>query len=144
MTASRILVGALVLAACTTHDVRPAFRRSLGIDDRGISVPLPPPSLLDAPKQDVDVAGYSHGPDEIVAGTVVHVEDTTGTAVGELELAAGQRDFVVEGLAVDLRDVCLELWLVAPDGAESEHLFVSAEITAEQAIVTSIGCAQDG
>ncbi len=137
---SRILVGLLVVAACSPHEARSAFRRSLSIDDRGISVPLPPPSLLDAPKQDVDISGSSDGPDALVAGTVVHVEDAEGAGHAELKLAADQRSFVIEGIAVDLRANCLELWLVTPDGRESEHTFVSAAIAGPQEVATSVGC----
>ncbi|HET6582216.1 MAG TPA: hypothetical protein VFG69_02190 [Nannocystaceae bacterium] len=118
----------MVAAACARHEAGAAFRRTVFIGDRGISVPLPPPSLIDAPKQEVDVHADALGDDPVLAGTVAHVEDAMGEGVDQLELAADAQQFVIEALPVDLTANCLELWLVAPDGRESAHALVHAEI----------------
>jgi len=144
---SLVVAGVLLASACARHDAEPAFRRSVSIGDRGISVPLPPPSLTAEPVQDVDVEAHAVGDDPVLAGTMVHVEDVMGEGVAELELAADVEQFVVEELRVDLRANCLELWLVAPDGRESEHVLVHAEIVADdddedelESVATIPGC----
>lgn len=131
-----VLVGA---SACASHEASPAFRRALVFDDRGISVPLPPPSLIDEPEQEVDVHGTIEG-DPIAAGTRVHVEDTEGDAMGEVELAKGATSFGVSGLVVDLRRHCLEVWLETPDGRDSEPTYVRAHIVDAKTLATSEGC----
>ena len=123
-----LLVGGLATLACAHHEATSAFRRSVYIADRGISVPLPPPSLIDQPKQDVDVDCDALGDDPVLAGTVAHVEDVMGEGAEELELAAGTQEFVIAKLPVDLTANCLELWLVAPDGREGPRALVHAEI----------------
>jgi len=134
-----LVLGTLVLG-CARHDAAPAFRRALLIDDRGISVPLPPPSLVDEPVQEVDVDAQSMGEDRILAGTVAHVVDVLGDATLQVELDADAEHFELQGLIVDLRENCLELWLVAPDGRESSHVFVHASIASETEIETVVGC----
>ena len=64
------LVLALALAGCVAPDARPAFRAGVVIDDRGIVVPLPPPSFFDSPIQEVDVQGSIIGDDPIADVTV--------------------------------------------------------------------------
>jgi hypothetical protein len=141
------LAGLLLAGACAPHEAEPAFRRTVFIDDRGISVPLPPPSLVDAPQQDVDVDAQALGEDPVLAGTMAHVEDMMGDGTAELELPEGAQHFTIEGLPVDLTDNCLELWLVAPDGREGEHVVVHAEIVPDdddedtlESIATKSGC----
>ena len=144
---SLVVAGMLLAAACARHEANPAFRRSISIGDRGISVPLPPPSLTAEPEQEVDVEADAIGDDPVLAGTVVHVEDVLGEGIAELELAADAERFVVEGVLVDLRANCLEVWLVAPDGRESDHALVHAVIVPDdddedslESIVTVAGC----
>lgn len=128
MARGLLLVGVVLGTACAQHEASSAFRRTVFVGDRGISVPLPPPSLIDAPKQDVDVHADALGDDPVLAGTVAHVEDAMGESADELELAADAHAFVIEGLSIDLTQNCLELWLVAPDGRESQHVLVHAVI----------------
>ncbi len=127
-------------AACATHDANPAFRRTLLFDDRGISVPLPPPSLIEQPEQEVDVHGATEGADAIVAGTKLHIEDIDGEAAGELTLDAGATSFDAKSLFVDLREHCFEVWLETPDGRETQHTFVRAHITGPKSLETVSGC----
>lgn len=129
-----------VLAACTVHEPRPAFRRGVFVDDRGISVPLPPPSLAAEPEQEVDVEGQLPGEDPLEAGTILHIEDTDGTSVSSTEVDVDEEGFVVEGFLIDLTANCLELWLETPDGRESEHVQVHAVIVDDNDIRTDPGC----
>lgn len=122
------LVAALGWAGCASHEARPAFRRGVLIDDRGISVPLPPPSLVDHPKVEVAIAGSVPGEDELVPGTQVHVEDLDGSARASAPVDMAAESFALEGLAIDLTANCLELWLEAPDGRESDRTHVHAAI----------------
>lgn len=137
----------LLLGACAHHEAEPAFRRTVFIGDRGISVPLPPPSLTAEPEQDVDVDAQALGEDPVLAGTMAHVEDVVGGGTAELELTADAQHFTIEGLPVDLTDNCLELWLVAPDGREGDRILVHAVIVADdddedtlESISTVSGC----
>jgi hypothetical protein len=130
-----------LLLACVSHDPEPAFRASVLIGDRGISIPLPPPSLVDAPEQEVDVEGEVLGVHEHVDGLVVRIVDHAGGAELDVPLVDGSTAFHAEGLAIDLSDNCLELWLVDADGREGERAQYRALIDATgQAIEVSEGC----
>lgn len=135
------LLGAL---GCVAHSARPAFRASVWIGDRGISIPLPPPSILEAPRQRVDVQGEVVAEDEIGHDLVAHVVDLRGDAAVALDLAAGDTAFVVEGVSIDLTDNCLELWLEGEGGVQSEHSLYSAAVVVDAAgsegIVVVQGC----
>lgn len=136
------VVAALACAACAVHEPVPAFRRAVFIADRGISIPLPPPSLFEAPHQKVDVSGQLQGDDQIAAGTTVHVIDDRGNGETEVELAAGVASFQAT-LEIDLTDNCLELWAEAPDGSEGGHSLYSASIEAvgdTQQVAVGEGC----
>jgi len=130
----------LASLACATHEASPAFRRALLFDDRGISVPLPPPSLIDQPEQEVDLEGGTAGKDRIAAGTKLYVEDIDGDAHAMIELAEGATSFSVDGLSVDLRAHCFEVWLESPDGRETEHFHVRAHITSDTTLETTPAC----
>jgi hypothetical protein len=134
------LVAALGWAGCASHEPRAAFRRGVLIDDRGISVPLPPPSLVDAPLVEVEVHGEVPGEDELVLGTRIHLEDLDGTARVSAEVDPAGESFVLEQIPIDLTANCLELWLEAPDGRESGRSHVHATIAAEHDVVTVLGC----
>ncbi|HWB76234.1 MAG TPA: hypothetical protein VG755_14790 [Nannocystaceae bacterium] len=127
-----VLVGA---AACATHEARPAFRRGLAFGDRGISVPLPPPSLVEA-----EVEGTTEGKDPIVAGTKLVIEDIEGTASAELTLDAGESSFKVEKLEIRIDHHCFEAWLETPDGRESEHFFIHGVLVDANTFETVEGC----
>jgi hypothetical protein len=133
------LGGSWVLAACATHDGRPAFRAALAIGERGISVPLPPPSLRDAPRQKIDVHATVVG-DEVPAEAKAWVVDLRGEAEAIVPLH-GAAEFSADGLVVDLEDNCLELWIEDEDGSEGEHSFFSAAIAYDDVHVTVVdGC----
>ena len=135
------VLSTLALGACVSHHPEPAFRASVLIDDRGISIPLPPPSLVDEPEQDVDVEGEVIGLAEGQGGLTVHIEDQAGGAAIDVPLAEGTHAFHAEGLPIDLSDNCIELWLVDADGREGEHVEYQALIDASgAAIEVSEGC----
>lgn len=123
---------------CAVHDPRPAFRYAVSIGDRGISVPLPPPSLLDEPKQEVEVSGEVDAQGEVAAGTVVHIVDLEGRDAVEVELPEGERSFAAL-MDIDLTANCLETWVDGPDG-ESERRHFRAELEDARTIVVVEGC----
>lgn len=129
-----------VLTACVAHEPRAAFRRGVFVDDRGISVPLPPPSLADQPNQDVDVEGTVPGEDPLAPGTILHIEDLEGDASTQVEVDIDGEAFRIEGLPIDLTANCLELWLEAADGRESARVQLHAEIVGDDEIETVLGC----
>jgi hypothetical protein len=135
------VLSTLGLGGCAQHDAEPAFRAGVLIDDRGISIPLPPPSLVDEPEQDVDVEGQVIGAVEDLDGLVVHILDQTGGAELDVPLADGVTSFHGEGLAIDLSNNCIELWLVDAEGREGEHVHYRALIDASgQSIEVVEGC----
>jgi hypothetical protein len=136
-----VLLGVLgASVACNVHEPRPAFRAGILIGDRGISVPLPPPSLHDAPKQEVEIEGEIVGDDSVPAGTVVHVLEHVGGQEASTELVDDSNEFVA-GLFVDLTDNCFELWLETPDGRSSDQpAFFRAVITLDDEIAVEQGC----
>jgi hypothetical protein len=138
--AALALIVVATATACVSPDVKPAFRRTVFIDDRGISVPLPPPSFFDYPLQTVDVDGTTDGHDKIVAGTKLFVQDLDGDAYEQIELAADATDFKVEGVAIDLTMNCLEVWMQAPDGRLSGRPQFHVEIIDRTTIETVEGC----
>ena len=134
------VLSTLGLVACVQHDPEPAFRAAVLIDDRGISIPLPPPSLVDEPEQDVDVEGEVIGLAES-RGLVVRIVDHAGGAELDVPLAEGSNAFRGEGLAIDLSDNCLELWLVDGEGREGDRAQYQALIDASgQSIEVVEGC----
>ncbi len=138
---SGFLLATLGMAACVDHQPEPAFRASVLIDDRGISIPLPPPSLVDEPEQEVDVAGEVIGLANGGADLRVHVADRMGGAEIDAGLVEGSHTFHAQGLAIDLSNNCLELWLVDADGREGERTDYRAVIDASgQAIEVFDGC----
>ena len=133
-----LAIGALLgLGACAAHDVEPAFRASVLIDDRGISIPLPPPSLHDEPTQEVEVEGEVVGLDERSEQFVVRLVDNVGGAELDVTLPAGTSEFLAEGFQIDLTDNCIEVWLVDDDGDEGEHRSFQASISESGSEVTS-------
>ncbi|MBX7082857.1 MAG: hypothetical protein K1X88_26870 [Nannocystaceae bacterium] len=132
------LAAAAVVPACASHEWKPVFRRAIVFDDRGISLPLPPPSLTADPEQEVDVHGVAQGDDPLPADARVRMLDVDGTADVEVELDA-EGGFTAAAVPLDLRANCLEVWIDS-EGGESEHVFVHAEITGETTITTVLGC----
>jgi hypothetical protein len=136
----KLLLCALMLGGCAQHDARPAFRSALSIGDRGISIPLPPPSVLEEPNVDVDIDGEVIGKGEVEAGLVAHVLELEGDAEASVELPAGATAFRIESLPLDLTDNCLEAWLADAEGAESDHVTYHAIVEDDETILVTPGC----
>ena len=130
----------ITIGPIAVHQAEPVFRASVFVGDRGISIPLPPPSLIAEPEQEVDVEGQVVGLDDAdVDGLVVHVVDEVGGAQAEV-LITGE-SFHVEGLAVDLTDNCLDLWIEDAEGQQGEHSMVTAVIDPSgQGVTVEQGC----
>jgi hypothetical protein len=128
-----------LLTACAVHEARPAFRSTVWIGDRGISVPLPPPSFYEAPHQEVEVEGQVQNADDLAAGTEIHIVDNVGDADIVVPLQQGESSFVGR-LELDLSDSCLEVWLVGPDGAEGDRSLYSTRIVSVDEIEVVEGC----
>lgn len=136
-----LVLSTLGLGACATHEPQPAFRASVLIDDRGISIPLPPPSLVDDPEQEVDVEGEVVGATSSLDGFVVRIVDHVGGADLDVPLEEGSHGFHGSGLLIDLTDNCLEVWLEDAGGHEGERTEVHAIIDASgQAVEVVDGC----
>lgn len=137
------LAALLGVGACASHDAEPAFRASVLIGDRGISIPLPPPSLRDEPEQEVEVSGSAVGLTDTAGDLTVQVYDQVSGESVSAALTEGEA-FVATGLTIDLTDNCLELWLEDLDGNEGEHLLYSAQIESQpdgsDAVVVVEGC----
>lgn len=134
-----VAVAGLCASACAQHGVRPAFRSAIVVDERGIFVPLPPPSFTAAPIQNVQLRAEIVGLDPIEVGTIAYVVDERGPAEVEVLLEEDAVTFSAE-LEIDLRDHCLQAWLVAPDGAVSEIHRVHAEVIDDRELETLAGC----
>lgn len=135
------VLATLGLGACVVHDPEPAFRAAVLIDDRGISIPLPPPSLVDEPEQEVDVEGEVIGLPDDPTGLLVRIVDSAGGAELDVPLAEGGTTFHGQGLAIDLSNNCIELWLVDADGREGERARYRAVIDASgESIEVAEGC----
>ncbi len=134
-------LAALGASACAVHDAEPAFRATVLIDGRGISIPLPPPSLTAEPQQEVELEGEVIGLDEDGDGLVVRVLEDIGGTDKDVPLAADDSTFVVQGVNLDLTDNCLEVWLEGDDGRQGEHRFYQAVIDESDESVSIVeGC----
>lgn len=130
----------LCLGACAVHDAEPVFRAKAFIGDRGISIPLPPPSLVSEPEQEVDVQGEVLELEDGGKDLTVHLVDVVGGAQVEVPLAA-DASFRAEGLPLDLSDHCLELWVQDAAGNQGEHLEYRAIIAEDEQTLTVVeGC----
>lgn len=141
-----LLCALSAIAACATHEAEPAFRASVLIGDRGISIPLPPPSLRDEPEQEVEMVGEIVGLGDRTEGLSLRIyEQTSGEerteALPDGELPDGPFIFTAYGIVLDLTDNCIELWIEDVDGNEGTHYLYQAEIDASgDEIVVVSGC----
>jgi hypothetical protein len=137
MTRSLASLFALGLLATACNDPAPvqAHRSAVLIGDRGISIPLPPPSVLQAPQQEVEVHGQLEGASD--EGAEVRVVDTVG---GEQASVAAEGGVFTATLELDLTTACLEAWVVDAEGSEGERRLYSTQIEADESILVVPGC----
>jgi hypothetical protein len=109
--------------ACAVHEARPTVLYRIGIGDRGITLPLPPPSLTGAPVQPLQVSGElaiasadrnedADAPAPTPSAVVVYERSSDRLVRAQPQAGpSGSWSFVGELPAVDLRDHCFELWI---------------------------------
>lgn len=109
------------------------------IAERGISVPVPPPSLTAAPRQQVNIEGEL-GISDPEPDTVVSLWDRYNDGIpGAFNLANPDGTFRLDGFELDLTMNCLEVWSKEPGpyGKESVHSFFVASIDPDdQSVIT--------
>ncbi len=111
---------------------------------RGISVPIPPPSLLAAPVQDVDIDGSTNLM-EPVPQTLVYLYEHRSNQ-GYFVFADDAGDFSFTEIELDLTNNCMQLWFEEPgeDGKTSEDGFYQASIAEDDQSVDfeelQLGC----
>ncbi|MEM6296085.1 MAG: hypothetical protein AAGA54_32730 [Myxococcota bacterium] len=126
----------LLAAACNDHEPVQAFRSAVLIGDRGISIPLPPPSVLQAPQQEVEVQGAVEG--VLPAGAEVRLVDNEGG--DETAAEVGAEGGFSATLEVNLTNSCIEAWTVDEDGNAGERRFFSTRVEADDSILVVDGC----
>lgn len=114
------------------------------IDEHGISVPVPPPSLTAAPRQTVDVEGDVNDPDfepgTKVSLVVYSAADTDQDVEYRVDAAADGTFAIKDRVLLDLTDNCIEVWYERPGsfGSQSVSSFYRAAIgDDDQSIVTT-------
>ncbi len=108
------------------------------IDENGISVPVPPPSLTAEPVQFVEIAGTLGITMPKDMTTAYLFEGTSGR--GYFVYADDTGNFLFKGVQLDLNDNCLEVWYEEPgkDGRSSEHSFFVASIADDDVSVLAM------
>lgn len=130
-----LFVFGVLAAGCNDPAPVSAHRSAVLIGDRGISIPLPPPSVLQAPQQEVEVEGALEG--NVDEGAEVRIVDTAGG--DEASVSPDGASFTAT-LELDLTDACLETWVVDADGVESERRSYSTQVEADDSIRVVLGC----
>ncbi|MGH1343282.1 MAG: hypothetical protein ACRBN8_17110 [Nannocystales bacterium] len=130
-----LFVVCVLAAACNDPAPVSAHRSAVLIGDRGISIPLPPPSVLQAPQQEVEVHGALEGAFE--EGAEVRLVDISG---GDEASVSPDGVAFTAVLNLDLTDACVETWVVDADGVESERRSYSTRIEADDSILVEPGC----
>ncbi len=103
---------------------------------------MPPPSLLDTPKQVVEVEIGLYDVDEFSPAAELRIVDLEGEADETVSLpqGAGTATVIVEGLTLDLTMNCLELWLQEGE-VTTDHVLYHATINADDQTVDVVqGC----
>ncbi|MBA3546956.1 MAG: hypothetical protein H0T76_10775 [Nannocystis sp.] len=106
------------------------------IGDRGISVPVPPPSLKLAPVQRVDIEGEI-GATAGEPGTRVFLSENRLGTQDYNNMPEDNGSFFFTGIELDLTDNCVEVWTEDGDGNSSVHSFFRASIDEDdQSVLT--------
>jgi hypothetical protein len=107
------------------------------IGDRGISVPVPPPSLKEFPIQRVDIDGELDDMDPEPKTEVILWVYSATNEHGDIVFANSDGTFHFSEVLIDLTDNCIEVWAEEPGGTTSIHSFFRASIGPDdQTIVT--------
>ena len=111
---------------------------------RGISVPIPPPSLAAEPVQDVDIDGSTNLMDP-VPQTLIYLYEHRSDQ-GHFVFADDAGDFKFTEIELDLTNNCIQVWFEEPgeDGTRSEDGFYQASIAEDDQAVDfaelQLGC----
>ena len=106
------------------------------IGDRGISVPVPPPSLKRAPVQRVDIEGEI-GAAAGEPGTRVFLSETRRGTQNYFGYPEEDGSFFFEGVELDLTDNCIDVWTEDDQANTSVHSFYRASIDEDdQSVLT--------
>jgi hypothetical protein len=129
-----LVVGLVLGTGCNSHTVLNADAGPQ-IQETGISVPVPPPSLKLAPVQRVDIEGtVGMGAGE--PDTRVFLNETRRGLPGQFVFPDGD-SFFFEGVEVDLTDNCIEVWTEDSKAKASVHSFYVASIADDdQSVLT--------
>ncbi|MCB9568485.1 MAG: hypothetical protein H6710_14940 [Myxococcales bacterium] len=109
----------------------------------GISIPIPPPSLFEAPVQRVDVQGDTTLMDPVPETLVFLYEHSSGR--GYFVFAEGSA-FTFTDVELDLTDNCMQVWYEEPgeDGHESPFNYYRASIADDDQTIDltklNLGC----
>ncbi len=123
---------------CNDHMLGGGYDDGPQIDEHGISVPVPPPSLKAAPVQEVDIVGVI-GFTDPEPGTIVRLQNPFDPT-GYLVEVNPDGTFLFSGIEIDLTKNCLELWSeeAGPNGEMSVHSYFRASIEADdQSVLTT-------
>ena len=95
---------------------------------RGISVPIPPPSLTAEPVQEVDIEGSTNLMNPVPQTLIYLYEHRTDQ--GYFVFADDTGDFSFTEVKLDLTNNCMQVWFEEPgeDGKTSEDGFYQASI----------------
>ena len=126
LASTALLLSLVFGTGCNSHlTTNPDAGPQIG--DRGISVPVPPPSLKLAPVQQVDIEGEI-GATAGGQGTVVFLQETVRGLPGLFVAPEDDGSFLFEGVELDLTDNCIEVWTEDSEGQSSVVSFYRASI----------------
>ncbi len=131
------------MSACAVHSVRPVNVFRTVIIARGITIPVPPPSLIAQPVQNTSVWGDVEFELEAESeGTMVAIylhEHVTNQSLSA-EVIAPADSFAFD-LEMDHSANCLELWLETADGESSTPVRIHTDIAEDdQGVEVVDGC----
>lgn len=128
---------AVAFSGCARHEVVPAFRAEVRVHDRGIFVPLPPPSFRLEPIQSVQLGGTLEG--QFERATEIRIVDELGGADVTVPVAPETRTFSAT-LTIDLREHCLAVWGETFALDATDTVWLHAEIVSDTELLTVPGC----
>lgn len=122
-------------SGCNSHPLT-NYDAGPQIDENGISVPVPPPSLTLMPVQQVDIVGQLRA-SAGGAGTRVFLLETQGGLPALVVSPEADNSFFFEGVEIDLSDNCLEVWSEDAQARPSVRAFYRASIgDDDQSVIT--------